>query len=382
MHKQAMTSLNDFAEQKLAALDAMDLRRQTIVTARGAAQSARRDGRDGISFSCNDYLGLSQHPAVKAAGIKAIQDYGAGAGASQLVTGHHPLLQELEQKITRFKGTDAAAIFGSGYLTNMGSIPVFAGEGDLILLDELSHSCLFTGAQLSNAAGLTFRHNDMDHLNALLADHRKAHRNALIVTEGVFSMDGDLAPLERIGDLARHYEAWLMVDDSHGVGVTGGGKGSAGNIPVRMGTFSKALGSYGGYIAADQPVIDLIKNRCRSLIYTTALPPASAAAAIAALDIITDDPGLCAEPNRKARLFADQVCLPQPAAAIVPIILGTPERALKASRALAEQGFLVTAIRPPTVPDGTARLRIAFSAAHRDEDVLALAGAIRKLARI
>ena len=379
MHKRAMTSLNEFAQAKLQALGARNLRRTPAVTARGDGQSAIRHNQQIISFSCNDYLGLSQHPDVKAAAARAIENYGTGAGASQLVTGYHPLLKELEEKVAAFKEMEAAAIFGSGYLTNMGSIPVFVRKGDLILLDALCHSCLFTGAQLSNAARMTFGHNDLSHLEELLQENRHHYQQVLIVTEGVFSMDGDLAPLKEMTELARAYDAWLMADDSHGFGVVDGGKGVAGDVPVRMGTFSKALGSYGGYIAADRPVVDLIKNRCRSLVYTTALPPASAAAALAALELIETNPALCAGPNSKARLFADAIGLPVPEAAIIPLILGSPERALKAADDLAARGFLITAIRPPTVPEGTARLRIAFSAAHKNEDVLALAETIREL---
>jgi 8-amino-7-oxononanoate synthase len=215
-----------------------------------------------------------------------------------------------------------------------------------------------------------------------LAAHRARHPRCLILTDGVFSMDGDLAPLVELGALARQWDAWLMADDAHGIGVIGGGRGSTfatgakADVPLQMGTLSKAIGSYGGYLCASRSVAELVRNRARTFVYSTGLPPASAAAAIAALDIIARDPRFCAEPVRKARLFTDRVGLPAPQSPIVPVVMGAPERALAASAALARDGFLVTAIRPPTVPQGTARLRVAFSAAHADADVLRLADRI------
>ncbi len=251
-----MSSLDEFAQAKLDDLQRRHLHRRLAETLREDGIWVERDGRRLMSFSCNDYLNLSQHPAIKQAAVAAIEKYGAGSGASRLVTGNHPLYAELEARLAAVKQTEAAVVFGSGYLANAGIIPVLIGSDGLVLADELSHACLFAGAQLSRGKVLTFRHNDLDHLRALLAEHRAAHEHVLIVTDGVFSMDGDLAPLAELNALANEYDAWLMSDDAHGLGVIGGGRGSsfAGNthvpVPLQMGTLSKAVGAYGGYLCA------------------------------------------------------------------------------------------------------------------------------------
>lgn len=364
-------SLDLFAQDKLAALEQSALRRTLVATERGADGGVLRDGRRLVSFSCNDYLGLAQHPRVKQAAIAAIERYGAGAAASRLVTGDHPLLQELEARLARHKRKPAALVFGSGYLANIGIPGALVGKGDLILLDELSHASMRSGAALSGARIVPFRHNDTRHVAQLLAEIRPSMRRALVMTERVFSMDGDRSPLLEIAHLAAEANAWLMADDAHGLGVLADDAAA----PLDMGTLSKALGSYGGYLCASEPVIELLKARARSFVYTTGLPPASAAAALAALDIIEEEPARCARPLLLANRFAEAVGLPPPASPIVPVIVGTPERALDLSKALERAGFLVVAIRPPTVPDGTARLRFTFSAAHDEAQVDALAEA-------
>jgi 8-amino-7-oxononanoate synthase len=377
-------SLDQFAAAKLAELERVSLRRRLSESLREHGPRVVHEGRRLLSFSCNDYLNLTHHPAVKAAAIAAIERYGTGAGASRLVTGNHPLLGELEERLARLKDTEAACVFGSGYLANTGIIPVLAGENDLILIDELAHACLWAGTQLSRARTVAFRHNDAGHAEALLKESRPRARHALVVTDGVFSMDGDLAPIADLTALCTSYDAWLMTDDAHGLGVIGSGRGSAyaagaRPVPLQMGTLSKAIGSYGGYFCASKAVIDLIKTRARTLIYSTALPPAMAAAAIAALTIIENEPELCAKPLAKAQAFTSQLCLTTAQSPIVPLILGMPEAAMEASRKLAEEGFLVTPIRPPTVPKGTARLRFAFTAGHPDEEIARLAQAVRPL---
>jgi len=379
-----MDSLQSFAEGKLADLEARTLLRRLAPTHRIDGVWVERGGRRLISFSCNDYLGLSHHPKVKAAAAAAIETYGAGAGASRLITGDTPLLSELEARLAAWKGTEAACVFGSGYLANIGIIPTFAGPGDLIIVDELAHACIWAGARLSGAEVLQMRHNDMAHLEALLTEHRPRAKNAMVATDGVFSMDGDLAPLGRMSELALAHDAWLLSDDAHGLGVVAGGRGAVSafpgaHVPLQMGTLSKAVGAYGGYLCASQAVIDLIKTRSRTIVYSTGLPPAATAAAIAALDIIASDPVLCGEPVRKARIFTAALNLPAAESPIVPLIIGEAGAALEASRILLEQGFLAVPIRPPTVPEGTARLRIAFSAAHPDEAVARLAEAARPL---
>ena len=381
-----MQSLDAFAGDKLAALEDKSLLRRLKPTRRLDGAIVERDGRRLVSFSCNDYLNLSHHPAVRAAAAEAALNYGAGAAASRLVTGDHPLLGDLEKRLARLKGTEAACVFGSGYLANTGVIPTFAGPGDLILVDELAHACIWAGAKLSGARTLAFKHNDVADLERLLKAERPAARHVLVATDGVFSMDGDIAPLGQLSDLCAAHDAWLLSDDAHGVGVLAEGRGSAAlfpdaDIPLQMGTLSKALGSYGGYLCGSQAAVDLLKTRARTLVYATGLPPASAAAALAALDIIESQPALTALPLAKACAFTEALDLPPAQSPIVPVIIGSAEAALAASARLEAEGYLVVAIRPPTVPDGAARLRVAFSAAHSDADVARLAGLVADLRR-
>lgn len=380
-----MRSLDDYANRKLAALDDARLRRTPIVTARDGIY-VERAGRRLISFSCNDYLNLSRHPTVIKAAVEAAQRYGTGAGASRLVTGNHPLYAELEARLARLKATEAACVFGSGYLANTGIIPALVGSDDLILVDELSHACINAGAKLSGGTVKRYRHADVAHAEALLSAHRAKHPLALLVTDGVFSMDGDLAPLHDLANVAKRFDAWLLADDAHGLGVVGGGRGSSfanGNggpadVPLQMGTLSKAIGAYGGYLCASRAVIDLMCTRARTFVYSTGLPPPVVAAATAALDIIEQDKAYVAEPLRKASLFTRSLNLPEPQSAIVPLVLGDSDATMVAARSLEEDGFLVVGIRPPTVPPGTARLRFAFTAQHPDAEIERLADSVRR----
>jgi 8-amino-7-oxononanoate synthase len=385
-------SLTAFAREKLKELEKKSLRRKLVVTDRKAGAMAARTQEDGlgrelISFCCNDYLNFNHHPEVIAASAKAVQTYGAGSGASRLVTGNHPLMEQLEQRLAAFKGAEAAVVFGSGYLTNAGVVPVLTGPNDLILVDELAHSCLHAGSQLAGSTTRVFRHNDVEHVQGILEAERTAADHCLILTDGVFSMDGDLAPIPGLARLAKQFDCWLMTDDAHGIGVMGGGHGSTfvwgnefgpGNVPLQMGTLSKAIGSAGGYLCASNEVVDLIKTRARTLIYSTGLSPASAAAALMALDLIEREPDYCLQPVRNATTFTKALGLPDPQSPIVPIVLGDADRTLEASRFLESEGFLVTGIRPPTVPVGTSRLRITFTAEHRREDIERLANLVKK----
>lgn len=282
------------------------------------------------------------------------------------------------------KDTEDAVVFGSGYLANTGIIPALTGKTDAIFVDELAHACIWAGAKLAGAALFTFRHNDLDHLASLLAATRGQARHALIVTDGVFSMDGDLAPIAGLAALADAHGAWLMTDDAHGIGVLNAGHGSAYGeaVPLQMGTLSKAVGAYGGYLCASRVVCDLIRNRARSFVYTTGLPPGVVAASIASLDLIASEPDYCAQPLRKARLFTEALGLPAAQSPIVPLILGAAEAALAAQAQLEAHGFLVAAIRPPTVPEGTARLRFTFTAAHEEADISRLAGLVRPMVAV
>ena len=380
-----MNTLDDFARGKLERLEAEGLRRRMILTDRFSETGARRNGRALISFCCNDYLSLSHHPEVIEAAREATSRYGTGSGGSRLISGNTPLYDALEARLARWKQTDDCLVFGSGYLTNLGVIPCLVGKGDLILQDELNHSCLFAGGRMSGAAVQTFRHNDLDHVRQILRENRASHGNCLIAVDGVFSMDGDIAPIDDLAALAREYGAWLMTDDAHGLGVMGGGHGSSflgpakSDVPLQMGTLSKAIGAYGGYLCTSQPVADLIRNRGRSFVYSTGLPPGTLAAAIKALEIIERDPAMCARPVANAARFCAALNLPAPVSPIVPVILGEAHRVMEASTALQERGFLVTGIRPPTVPDGTARLRVTFSSAHTEQEIDALVSAFREL---
>ena len=377
--------MNDVARSKLEALERRTLRRNLVTTQRNAHAQARQGDAALVSFSCNDYLGLAHHPAVVAASVDATRAYGVGAGASRLITGNHPLYEKLERQLAALKGTEDAVVFGSGYLTNVGVIPALVGRADLTLIDELSHSCLLAGAELSRSRTLPFRHSDVGHAAALLEEQRSRHRHCLIVTDGVFSMDGDLAPLAELAALAERHTAWLLSDDAHGLGVLGDGAGSSSadgataSVPLQMGTLSKAAGGYGGYLCASHAVAELIRNRARSFVYSTGLPPGAVAAASAALEIIRTDRELVRRPLARACKFTAELGLPRAQSAIVSIVLGSAAQALGASERLRDAGFLVAAIRPPTVPPGTSRLRFAFSAEHSEEQVAALVRAVRPL---
>lgn len=377
-----MQSLDAFATGKLAELEAKSLRRTLVDTVRVTGIWTLRNRRRLLSFCCNDYLNLTHYPAVVEAASQALRLYGVGAGASRLITGNHPLFAELERRLARLKETQDACVFGSGFLANLGIIPALVGQNDLVLIDELSHACLFGGARLARATVVAYRHCDLAHVEALLAEQRRRYNRALVATDGIFSMDGDLAPLPGLAALAQHHDAWLLSDDAHGLGVVGGGRGSAfvhgkAEIPLQMGTLSKAIGAYGGYLCASAPVIDLMRNRARTLIYSTGLPPVIAAAAIAALDLIEREPAYAALPVAKAKAFARSAGLAEPESPIVPVIVGDAKAALAASHLLEEEGFLVTAIRPPTVRFGTARLRLTFSAQHPDDEIERLAQIVR-----
>ena len=384
-----MNSLAQFARDKMEEIAAANLVRVLKPTMRGPQAGGGlgiiRNGPPLISFSCNDYLGLSHHPRVIAAAIEATERYGAGAGASRYVTGDNPLYGAIEARLARIKGSETAIVFGSGYLANLGIIPALLGKGDLIVGDELSHACMHGGARLSGAAIRLFRHNDVEHCAEILATERAQHGHCLVMTEGVFSMDGDRAPVKRLATLARAHDAWLLTDDAHALGVIGHGRGSAhaddaaSEVPLQMGTLSKAVGAYGGYLCTDRDTAEFIRHRARSLIYSTGLPPGTLAAIDAALDLIEQDAALVERPLQLARCFTEALGLPPAESAIVPLVLGDPARALSAAQALEDKGFLVVAMRPPTVPEGSSRLRITFSAAHADDDVARLITAMKTM---
>jgi 8-amino-7-oxononanoate synthase len=346
------------------------------------------DGSAVVSFASNDYLGLSAHPAVVEAGIDALQRWGAGAGASRLVTGSRPVHTELERALADWKDADAAVCFPTGFAANLGALSVLGGPEVRVLSDELNHASIIDGCRLSRSQLSVYRHCDMAHLSALL--EMDPATPTIVVTDTVFSMDGDAAPVQEIAALCRRHGALLLVDEAHAV--------LGPHLPrslthdpdltlVRMGTLSKTLGSLGGFLAGPQKVIDLMVNLARSYIFTTGLTPADAAAALAALGVLRSPEGV-ALVRRLADLVA-RVDVPRPrgetggsegpSSPIIPVILGSEERALKASAALLVQGLWVPAIRPPTVPVGTSRLRVTLSAAHTDPQVAQLIDALAPL---
>jgi len=364
------SSLRAFAETKLARLRDAARFRTLIPTARHGAGRTDRAGEALISFCDNDYLGLATDPRVIKAAQAAADQWGVGAGASRLVTGDHPLNQAIERKLAAMKGTESARLFGSGYLANIGTIPVLVGPKDRIIMDDTSHACMHAGAQLSGAQVVLFKHNDVDDLRRCLS---AAHAGqTLVLTETIFSMDGDRAPLAEIAAACDAYGAWLMTDDAHGLGIIH----QDNPAHIQMGTLSKAAGSYGGYVCGPAPVMELLTNRARSLIFTTGLPPTVLAATLEALTLIETEPERGARAMAHARLFCDLMALDPPESTIVPVILGEERAALQASDYLKRHGFLVAAIRPPTVAEGTSRLRITFSATHEEADVRGLAAAL------
>ena len=343
-----------------------------------------REGRSLWNFASNDYLGLARHPEIEAAFIEGVQRFGAGAAASRLVCGTLPPHRSLEIALAEAKQTQAALTFSSGFATALGVIPAVVGKSDFVLLDKLSHACLVDAARLSGATLRVFPHNDLAKLERLLAATRAKSPAAriLVVTESVFSMDGDLCPLREIVDLTETYDALLLLDEAHGFGVLGAhGMGLAEQenlqprIAFQMGTLSKSAGLSGGYLAASRDWIDLLTNRARSFIYSTAPPPALAHAALASLALIRSETGR----GLRANLQKNIARIATSAAPIIPIVLGSNDAALAASAALEQAGFLVPAIRYPTVPRGTARLRISLSAAHSAEAVARLAAELAKV---
>lgn len=378
-----------FVRGELAARAAAGLDRTLRPFARSAGSVETADGRTLRNFSSNDYLGLANHPVVIDAAAEAARARGAGAAASRLVTGTDPAVRALEGALAAHAGTEAALVFGSGYLANVGTIAALVSRDDAVVSDRLNHASIIDGCLLSGARHLRYRHGDVADLEAALHRARDGGaRRVLIVTESIFSMDGDLAPLAEIVELKHRFDAALMVDEAHADGVTGPlgrgvahAVGVAGDVDVHLATLSKAYGTYGAYVAADERLIAYLIGSARTFVFTTALPPAVIGAAHAALGLVeraeTARTRLSAHADRlRAALLAQGWSTGESASQIVPALIGSAEAALAASAALERAGILAVAIRPPTVPRGTARLRFSLSAAHTDADVAALIDAL------
>jgi 8-amino-7-oxononanoate synthase len=344
------------------------------------------DGREVLLLCSNDYLGLAGHPAVRAAAAEAAERWGAGAGASRLVSGNLTIHGQLERELAQFKGHEACVLFGSGFLANVGVISALAGEGDVILSDALNHASLIDGCRLSRAETIVYEHGDLDSLAAGLA--RADGRRPLIVTDAVFSMDGDLAPLAGIVELAQRHRARLVVDEAHATGVVGpegrglvAALGLEAMVDVVIGTLSKALGSYGAFACSNRMTAEFLINRARTVIFSTALPPPSVAAAHAALRILRDQPGIVQRLWANAHVLRGELtdhgfAIAPGAMPIIPLIVGDPRHATALGDAVLAQGVFAQAIRPPTVPDGASRLRLVAMATHTHTDLRTAAATI------
>jgi glycine C-acetyltransferase/8-amino-7-oxononanoate synthase len=339
----------------------------------------------------NNYLGLADHPRVRKGAMEAAERFGAGAGASRLVSGSMSLHRRLEQRLAEFKRTESALLFGSGYLANSGVVGALAGRGDVVFSDELNHASIIDGCRLSRAETFVYRHRDLEHLEWGLREARERAR--LIVTDSVFSMDGDVAPIPELALLARRHRCALMVDEAHGVGAVGpGGRGAVaaagleGEVDVVVGTLGKALGSYGAYVCASRELIELLVNTARSFIFSTAPPPPAVGASLAALELLSERPGLVEQLRRngatvREALAAEGLDTGSSRTQIVPVIVGDARRAVSLCERALDGRVFAQAIRPPTVPPGTSRLRLAVMATQSTEDLRRAARTIGHAAR-
>jgi len=334
-----------------------------------------------VDFSSNDYLALSEHPEVIAASRKYLEEFGAGAGAARLMSGDLEINHQLEKEIAQLKAKEAALIFGSGYLANIGVIPALVGRGDLLVTDRLSHASIYDGCLLSGAKVIRFRHNDINHLQQILQEKRSQYNRVLVVVESIYSMDGDRCPLKDLIDLKKHHGFLLMVDEAHATGIYGthgGGvieeEGVSDGVDVAMGTFGKGLGSYGAYVAASKQMVDYLVNKARSFIYATGLPPAVLGATLAALHLVKTEPELRRELHEKVAYFKKQIRKnglkdDLGPSQIIPVMVGESTKALALSEELRSHRIFVKAVRPPTVPENSARLRFSITRFHQEEDL-------------
>jgi 8-amino-7-oxononanoate synthase len=373
----------DWIAEELAALDALHLRRR--LAERQSPQGVRvvLDGRELLNFGSNDYLELAASPRLQAAAAAAMADCGWGSGASPLVTGRGYWHARLEEALAAFEHAEAALLFPSGFAANVGTVAALAGKGDLVLSDAKNHASLIDGCRLTGARVQIYPHNRPEYVEKYLAQAGNFRRR-LIVTDSLFSMDGDLAPLSDLVELAERHAAMLLVDEAHATGVFGPqGRGVcehlglADRVPIRVGTLSKALGVSGGFVVGSRPLIDWLANRARPYVFSTATPAPLAAAALAALACVRDEPWRRESLLRRAAAFREQLAADgwhtgESRSQIIPLYVGSPHRAMTLAAALRERGFWVPGIRPPTVPDGESLLRISLTSGHTDEMLAAL----------
>jgi 8-amino-7-oxononanoate synthase len=389
----------DFVLDELERLERVDQRRFLKTLAHGNARCVHYRGKPLVNFSSNDYLGLASHPRVKAAAQAAIEEFQASAGSSRLICGNLEIYERLESRLARFKQKEAALVFSSGYVANLGIIAALAGEGDQVFSDALNHASIIDGCRLSRAQVFVYRHRDLDHLESLLRTAPAARRR-LLVSDAVFSMDGDVADLPGLAALAGAHDCLLMLDEAHATGVLGStGRGIVEHfvergqlrpgsdcVDLAMGTLSKALGSFGGFVACSSNVREFLVNKARSFIFATALPPSAAGAALESLQLLGEEPlrreslwkNFYALKNRLNAAGFDVATSETP---IVPLTFGTEAAALQMSERLIERGCFVPAIRPPSVPKGASRLRITLCAMHSDDEVERLAKELSELAQ-
>ena len=379
-------------QKEIASLSERHLARTLVPIDPVRSTMMKQDERIFLHFSSNNYLGLTDHPALKSAAISAVQKWGVGGGSSRLVSGNFRLYLELEKCIAKLKGTESALVFSSGYTANIGSIGALVQKNDLIFADRLCHASLIDGARLSGATLRIYHHKDTEQLARLLRK-KKGKEKTLIITDGVFSMDGDIAPLPEILRLAEAYSALVYLDDAHATGVLGpNGRGTCDHFGlsnsriIQMGTLSKAVGSLGGFVASDQPLIEYFINKARPFIYTTALPPPVLAASMAALNLIAREPDLrkhlwhnTNQVRQQLNRVGFNTCGSE--TPIIPILIGKTETAVSFSQKLLDAGIYIPAIRPPTVPDGTSRLRISLTASHTNEQIQFLLVTLEKIGK-
>lgn len=370
-----MSDFSGWLSARLTEVDAANLRRKLRIVDSPQLPVVRQHGRDRINFSSNDYLGFAAHDHLREAALAAIDEWGCGSGASRLISGTQRPHDMLEHSLAEFKNTESALTFSTGFAAALGTIPSLAGENDVIILDKLSHACLVDGARMSGATMRIFPHNNLNRLEEHLHWARKKFPtgNILVITESVFSMDGDRAPLREIVELKDRFGAWLLLDEAHAIGVIGeGGRGLAwehgvaDRVDVQMGTLGKALGASGGYIAGSEKLIQWLINRARSFIFSTAVPAVSAATALAALELLQSREGGFLREKLWENITRFE---PKAESAIIPFLIGDAGAAVSRANELLQAGFWVPAVRFPTVPKGGARLRISISAAHTQEQI-------------